>query len=103
MKRSSASAIIAVVTRKEPPMTKPPAVYGQFGMTLAFAELALTDMLHAHLAQRDIEPDTWYALRLIASLGPGAVREEIIQGLDRSRNVAVPGGELLGRLEADGL
>jgi hypothetical protein len=84
-------------------MTTPPAVYGQFGLTLAFAERALTEMLHEHLAQRDIEPDTWYALRLIASRGPGAAREDLIEGLDGSRNVGAPAGELLARLEADGL
>jgi hypothetical protein len=84
-------------------MTTPPAVYGQFGLTLAFAERALTEMLHEHLAQRDIEPDTWYALRLIASRGPGAARADLVEDLDSSRNVAAPAGELLARLEADGL
>jgi hypothetical protein len=84
-------------------MTTPHAVYGQFGLTLAFAERALTEMLHEHLARRDVEPDTWYALRVIASRGPGVAREELVEDLDGSRNVSAPAGELLARLEADGL
>ena len=47
-------------------MTTPPAFYGKFGLTLAFAERALTELLHEHLAHRGIEPDTRYAVRLIA-------------------------------------
>jgi hypothetical protein len=84
-------------------MTAPPAVYGKFGLTLAFAERALTEMLHAHLARRGIEPDTWYAVRLIASRAPGAPREALIEDLEASRNVAAPAVELLARLEGDGL
>ncbi len=37
-------------------MTTPPAVYGQFGQTLAFAERTLTATLREHLAQRDTRP-----------------------------------------------
>jgi hypothetical protein len=84
-------------------MTTPPAVYGQFGMTLAFAERALTNMLHEHLAERDVEPDSWYALRLIASRTPDADRETLIDDLEGSRNVAASAHELLARLEAEGL
>jgi hypothetical protein len=84
-------------------MTTPPAVYRQFGMTLAFAERALTNLLHEHLAERDLEPDTWYALRLIASRAPGADSAALIDDLDGSRNVAASARELLARLEAEGL
>jgi DNA-binding MarR family transcriptional regulator len=85
-------------------MTIPPAVYGQFGMTLAFAERALTATLREHLAKRDTKPETWYALRLIASRGPGLSRTALIEDLQGSREVnpeTVP--DLLARLEADGL
>ncbi len=85
-------------------MTAPPAVYRQFGPTLAFAEQALTAMLHEHLAQRDTKPETWYTLQLIALRGPGIAREELIHGLETSRNVNVDSThELVARLEAEGL
>src|SRR5262249_61963575 len=84
-------------------MTPPPAVYGKFGLTLAFAERALTEMLHEHLARRGIEPGTWYALRLISSRAPGAPREALVEDLEASRNVAAPAVELLARLEGEGL
>jgi hypothetical protein len=84
-------------------MSTPPAIYGQFGMTLAFAERALTNLLHEHLAERDVEPDTWYALRLIASRAPGADREALLDDLDGSRNVAASARALLARLGAEGL
>jgi DNA-binding PadR family transcriptional regulator len=85
-------------------MTTPPAVYGQFGMALAFAEQTLTDRLHEHLAKRGTEPETWYALQLIATRGPGLAREELSNALERSPNVDVESTlDLLARLEADGL
>jgi hypothetical protein len=80
-----------------------PAVYGQFGQALAFAERTLTEILHEHLAQRDTQPETWYALRLVATRGPGAPRDALRRDLERSRNVNEDPGELLARLEADGL
>jgi DNA-binding MarR family transcriptional regulator len=85
-------------------MTTPPAVYGQFGQALAFAERTLTVQLHEHLAQRGVEPATWYALQLIATRGPALSRQALSRDLEGSRNVAagsVPG--LLARLEAEGL
>lgn len=48
-------------------MTTAPPVFGQFGQTLAFAERTLSATLRGHLAQRDTQPETWYALRLIAA------------------------------------
>jgi DNA-binding MarR family transcriptional regulator len=85
-------------------MTTPPAIYGQFGQALAFAERTLTAILHEHLAQRGTTPETWSALQLIATGGPGLSRQALSRDLQGSRNVAaasVPG--LLAQLEAEGL
>jgi hypothetical protein len=85
-------------------MSTPHAVYGQFGQALGFAEGTLTAMLRDHLAERDTEPETWYALQLIATRGPGLSREELSQLLEGSPNLdADSTRELLARLEADGL
>jgi DNA-binding MarR family transcriptional regulator len=85
-------------------MTSPPAIYGQFGTALALAEQSLTERLHEHLAQRDIRPETWYALQLIATRGPGLARETLNHDLQRSRNVDTDTtSDLLARLEIDGL
>ena len=51
-------------------MSTAPPIYGQFGQALAFAERSLTSVLSAHLAERNTEPETWYALQLIATRGP---------------------------------
>jgi hypothetical protein len=85
-------------------MTTPPAVYGQFGQSLAFAERTLTAMLREHLAERDTVPETWYALQLVATRGPGLAREALSRDLEGSPNLdADSTRELLARLEADGL
>jgi DNA-binding MarR family transcriptional regulator len=85
-------------------MTTPPPIYGQFGQALAFAERTLTETLTEHLAERGTRPETWYALQLIATRGPGLSREALSLDLDRSRNLdAGSAGELLTRLEAEGL
>jgi Mn-dependent DtxR family transcriptional regulator len=85
-------------------MTTPPAVYSQFGRTLAFAERALTANLRAHLAQRDVEAETWYALQLLATRGPGLARDELSEELARTPNLdAESTRELLAKLHADGL
>jgi DNA-binding MarR family transcriptional regulator len=85
-------------------MTTPPAVYGQFGQTLAFAERTLTATLREHLAQRDTQPETWYALKLIATRGPGFSREALVSDLAGSPNLdADSTRELLAGLEAQGL
>ena len=68
-------------------MTTPPAVFGQFGQTLAFAERTLTAVLRRHLAERETEPETWYALQLIATRGPGLAREALSA---RPRGLADP-------------
>ena len=85
-------------------MTTPPAVFGQFGQTLAFAEQTLTVALREHLAQRGTRPETWYALQLIATRGPGLSRQALSRQLEGSRNLnAGSTRELLARLEAEGL
>jgi DNA-binding MarR family transcriptional regulator len=84
--------------------TAPPAVFGQFGTTLAFAERALTATLREHLAQHDTRPETWYALRLIATRGPALAREDLSRDLEGSRRLdSGSARELLARLEAEGL
>jgi hypothetical protein len=86
------------------PATTPPAVFGQFGTTLAFAERALTATLREHLAQRDTQPETWYALKLIATRGPGFSRQELSDDLAGSPTLdAESTRELLARLETEGL
>jgi hypothetical protein len=88
----------------EHPMTTPPALFGQFGQTLAFAERTLTATLRRHLAERDAQPETWYALQLIATRGPGLSRAALSADLERSRTLnADSTRELLARLEAEGL
>jgi hypothetical protein len=85
-------------------MTTPPVLFGQFGQTLAFAERALTATLRQHLAERETKPETWYALQLIATRGPGLAREALSADLESSRTLnADSTRELLARLEAQGL
>jgi hypothetical protein len=85
-------------------MTTPPVVFGQFGQALAFAERTLTANLREHLARRDTKPETWYALQLIATGGPGLARDELRRLLEGSRSLdANSTEELLARLEAEGL
>jgi DNA-binding MarR family transcriptional regulator len=85
-------------------MTTPPAVYGQFGQALAFAERTLTAVLHEHLALRGTKPETWYALQLIATRGPGMSRQALIRDLEGSRNVEAASVDgLLAGLQAGGL
>ena len=85
-------------------MSTTPAIYGQFGQALAFAERTLTTVLRDHLAERDTEPETWYALQLIATRGPALARDELSSVLEGSPNLdADSTRELLARLQADGL
>ncbi|HEV7964945.1 MAG TPA: hypothetical protein VGP57_20555, partial [Actinoplanes sp.] len=75
-----------------------------FGRTLAFAERTLTAVLRKHLAERQTTPETWYALQLVATRGPGLSREALSTDLAGSRSLnADSTGELLARLEAEGL
>src|SRR5258706_11397556 len=85
-------------------MTEPPVLFGQFGRTLAFAEQTLTAALREHLAERGTEPETWYALQLIAMRGPAVDRTTLSAELMSSRTLnADLTGMLLARIEADGL
>jgi DNA-binding MarR family transcriptional regulator len=85
-------------------MTTPPAAFSQFGQTLAFAERTLTTTLRRHLAERGTQPETWYALQLIATRGPGLAREALTADLEGSRTLNPDSTrELLARLEAEGL
>jgi DNA-binding MarR family transcriptional regulator len=75
-----------------------------FGQTLAFAERTLTAVLRQHLAQRGIVPETWYALQLIATRGPGLARQALSTDLEGSRTMNPESTRaLLARLEAEGL
>jgi hypothetical protein len=81
-----------------------PAPLPSFGQTLAFAEQTLTATLRQHLAKREITPETWYALQLIATRGPGLAREALSHDLEGSRTLnADSTRELLARLDAEGL
>ena len=85
-------------------MSTTPPIYGQFGQALAFAERTLTTVLRDHLAERDTEPETWYALQLIATRGPALARDKLSSLLEGSPNLdADSTRELLARLQADGL
>jgi DNA-binding MarR family transcriptional regulator len=75
-----------------------------FGQTLAFAERTLTAVLRRHLAERQTTPETWYALQLIATRGPGMARKALSDDLEGSRTMTADSTrQLLTRLEADGL
>jgi hypothetical protein len=85
-------------------MTTPPAIFSQFGQTLAFAERALTAVLRQHLAERQTAPETWYALQLIATRGPGLARQALSDDLEGSPTLnADTTRELLARLDTEGL
>ena len=85
-------------------MTTPSPLFGQFGTTLAFAERTLTAALREHLAKRGIAPETWYALKLVGTRGPGIPRAELSGDLAGSRSLdSASADELLARLEAEGL
>jgi DNA-binding MarR family transcriptional regulator len=78
-------------------------VYGQFGQALGLAERTLSANLRAHLAERGIEPETWYALQLIATRGPGLARDELTGVLESPNFDPASVHALLARLEDDGL
>jgi hypothetical protein len=85
-------------------MTTPPDSFAQFGQTLAFAERALTAVLRRHLAERQTTPETWYALQLIATRGPGLAREALSRDLEGSPTLDADSTRaLLARLQTEGL
>jgi DNA-binding MarR family transcriptional regulator len=64
----------------------------------------MTAVLRRHLAERQTTPETWYALQLIATGGPGLAREALTRDLEGSRSLTADSTrELLTRLQADGL
>ncbi len=81
-----------------------PAVYAEFGQTLAFTERTMSAVLRSHLAQRGVEPETWYALKLVAVGGPRLARTSLVGDLEGSRGMDTASVRaLLDRLAADGL
>jgi DNA-binding MarR family transcriptional regulator len=81
-----------------------PTTYAQFGQTLAFAERTMSEVLRRHLAERQVVPETWYALKLIATRGPGLARTSLTADLAGSRGMNSDSTrELLERLESEGL
>jgi hypothetical protein len=85
-------------------MNDVPAAYAAFGRTLAVAEQTMTAVLRDHLAQRDVKPETWYALKLIAVGGPHVARRSLVRDLEASRGLDADSVRaLLGQLLADGL
>jgi DNA-binding MarR family transcriptional regulator len=84
-------------------MNAVPTAYVEFGQTLAFTERTLTAVLRRHLAQRGVEPETWFALKLIAQGGPEADRAAVLADLAASRGLdATIAGALLVRLTGEG-
>jgi DNA-binding MarR family transcriptional regulator len=85
-------------------MTTVPAASARFGYALGFAERTLTAVLRTHLAERGTEPETWYALQLIAMRGPALDRQALSEELAGSRTLTADSTvRLLARLEAGGL
>jgi hypothetical protein len=61
-------------------------------------------VLRRHLAERQTTPETWYALQLIATRGPGLARQALSHDLEGSPTLnADSTHELLTRLETNGL
>jgi DNA-binding MarR family transcriptional regulator len=83
-------------------MTTPSA---SFGLTLAYAERTLSASLRRHLAEREVVPETWYVLNLVALRGPRLPRRTLAGELEAPPNPLHPDSvsELLVRLEAEGL
>jgi hypothetical protein len=85
-------------------MNTVPAAYAEFGQTLAFTERTLTAVLRNHLAQRHIEPETWYVLKLVAFGSPHVARSSLVRDLEDSPALdAESTRALLARLAIEGL
>ena len=81
-----------------------PVAYAEFGQTLAFTERTLSAVLRAHLAERGVEPETWYALKLTAAGAPAVPRSALVRDLEGSRGLSADAVRaLLGRLADEGL
>jgi hypothetical protein len=64
-----------------------PSVYKEFGQILAFTERTVNIVLRDHLAQRGVEPETWYALKLVSVRGPSVPRTLLMRDLEGSRGL----------------
>jgi hypothetical protein len=85
-------------------MNSVPAAYAEFGQTLAFTERTMSGVLRGHLAQQNVEPETWYALKLVAVGGPHVARSSIVRDLEGSRGLDGDSARaLLAQLSSDGL
>jgi hypothetical protein len=81
-----------------------PSAYTEFGQTLAFTERTLTAVLRDHLAQRDVDPETWYALKLVSQGGPRVTRSSVFGDLEGSPRLDTESASaLLAQLATDGL
>lgn len=65
-------------------MNAVPTAYAEFGQALGFAERTLSAVLRDHLAQREVEPETWYALKLVAQGAPHVARGSLVRDLEGS-------------------
>jgi hypothetical protein len=84
--------------------TTTPESYRQFGQTLAFCERTLTKVLRGHLAKHQVTPETWYALKLIATQGPELDRQALSRDLEGSPTLDADSTRaLLERLGSDGV
>jgi DNA-binding MarR family transcriptional regulator len=85
-------------------MNAVPAAYAEFGQTLAFTERSMTAVLRNHLSERDVLPETWYALKLVAMGDPHVARSSLVRDLEGSRGLDSGSiRALLARLTTDGL
>ena len=74
------------------------------GRTVALAQQTLTEVLRKHLAARNTAPETWYALQVVATRGPGIPREALCRELERPGTLTADSiRELLARLNDEGL
>jgi DNA-binding MarR family transcriptional regulator len=81
-----------------------PDAYADFGQTLAFTERTMTEVLRDHLAERGVQPETWYALKLTAQGAPKFSRRSLIGNLKGSRGLDASSiDRLLERLATEGL
>src|SRR5277367_5935826 len=100
----SGQAPVNHTKRKKQLMNTVPPALAEFGQTLAFTERTLTKVLRDHLAQRDVEPETWYALKLVAQGGPHVARSAIVRDLEGSPRLDTDSTQaLLDQLANNGL
>jgi hypothetical protein len=90
--------------RKQELMNAVPSAYAEFGQTLAFTERTLTAVLSDHLVQRGVEPETWYALKLVSQGEPDVARTSLVRDLEGSPRLDADSTDaLLAQLASDGL